>query len=235
MSPIEVREGQIGVRPPLRGLTRWGTQPGSLALVIVAIGSTAYDGASEGVLLEPTKWLFEELLDFGFGDLFAIRASNTVFLALSIAIVWSFLRLGLAGVSAAGRQRLDADPGRVFAHALVPIALAYLVAHYFTLVFFQAQAQFTYLISDPLGNGTSDIFGTRDFVVDPRTIGAELVWYVQVGSLVVGHVIALALAHDRALKLFGDARTAGRSQYWMLVVMVGFTSLGLFLLSQANG
>ena len=45
---------------------------------------------------------------------------------------------------------------------------------------------------------------------------------------------ALVLGHDRALAVYGDARLAARSQYWMLALMVGFTSLGLFLLSQAN-
>ena len=51
---------------------------------------------------------------------------------------------------------------------------------------------------------------------------------------VIGHVTALVLGHDRALKVYGDSRRAVRSQYWMLALMVGFTSLGLFLLSQAN-
>ena len=47
-----------------------------------------------------------------------------------------------------------------FAHTLIPIALAYLVAHYFSLFVFQEQAQFTYLLSDPLGTATTDLFGT---------------------------------------------------------------------------
>jgi hypothetical protein len=55
-----------------------------------------------------------------------------------------------------------------------------------------------------------------------------------VGSLVAGHVAALTLAHDRALAIYGDTQRATRSQYWMLAVMVGFTCLGLYLLSQAN-
>ena len=46
---------------------------------------------------------------------------------------------------------------------------------------------------------------------------------MQVGALVVGHVLALVLAHDRALAIYGDARSAARSQYWMLAMMVGFT------------
>ena len=58
---------------------------------------------------------------------------------------------------------------------------------------------------------------------------------MQVGALIAGHVTALVLGHDRALKVYGDTKLAARSQYWMLALMVGFTSLGLFLLSQANG
>lgn len=66
-------------------------------------------------------------------------------------------------------------------------------------------------------------------------IGATTAWYYQVGFVVAGHVAALAIAHDEALALYDDARRAARSQYWMLVVMVGFTSLALWLLAQSNG
>ena len=66
-------------------------------------------------------------------------------------------------------------------------------------------------------------------------IGATAIWYVQVGVLVAGHVCGLTLAHDRALTLYQQARVAARSQYWMLAVMIGFTGLGLWLLSEANG
>jgi hypothetical protein len=58
---------------------------------------------------------------------------------------------------------------------------------------------------------------------------------VQVAVVVIGHVAALTLAHDRALTMYGgQARLAVRSQYWMLGVMVGFTSLALWLLAQAG-
>ena len=66
-------------------------------------------------------------------------------------------------------------------------------------------------------------------------IGATATWYWQVAFVVVGHVAALTLAHDRALAIYDDAKLAVRSQYWMLVVMVGFTSLALWLLAQSNG
>ena len=111
------------------------------------------------------------------------------------------------GSTACTRSRTSSrtrELGRLFAHAFIPIALAYLVAHYFSLVVFQEQAQFTYLLSDPLGDG-SDIFGTAGSGIDYGAISANAIWYVQVGALVVGHVTALVLGHDRALKVYGDA------------------------------
>ena len=57
---------------------------------------------------------------------------------------------------------------------------------------------------------------------------------MQVAALVTGHVAGLALAHDRAITVYGDHARASRSQRWMLLVMVAFTCLGLFLLSQSN-
>ena len=53
----------------------------------------------------------------------------------------------------------DAETGPGFAHTLIPIAFAYLVAHYFSLFVFQEQAQFTYLLSDPLGTATTTSSG----------------------------------------------------------------------------
>ena len=88
-------------------------------------------------------------------------------------------------------------------------------------------------MSDPLGTG-ANYFGTHNATVDYTWISATAIWYVQVAALVIGHVAGLVLAHERALVSFGDRGVATRSQYWMLVVMIAFTSLGLWLLSAAN-
>ena len=70
--------------------------------------------------------------------------------------------------------------------------------------------------------------------INYNVISSKGIWYVQVGALVVGHVAGLTLAHDRAVAMYRQVQDAVRSQYWMLVVMVGFTSLGLWLLSAVN-
>ena len=70
--------------------------------------------------------------------------------------------------------------------------------------------------------------------IDYGVVSATAIWYVQVGALLLGHVAAIVLAHDRALAVYGSARAAVRSQQAMLVVMVAFTCLGLWLLVVSN-
>ena len=110
--------------------------------------------------------------------------------------------------------------------------LVYVAAHYLTFLVFEGQA-IRYTASDPFGQGW-DLFGWADAGIDYGVLSQNAAWYLQVGLVVAGHVAALVLAHDRALALYRQARLAVRSQYWMLGIMVGFTTLALWLLAQAG-
>ena len=88
--------------------------------------------------------------------------------------------------------------------------------HYLTFLLFEGQA-IRYLASDPFGQGW-DLFGTASAAIDYSLLSQNGAWYAQVGFVVVGHVAALILAHDRALVLYDDSSVAVRSQYWMLAV-----------------
>jgi hypothetical protein len=233
VAPLEVRGGRLGVRRPLAGATSWGAVPGSLAIVLLTIGLTSFDGAQEGALATPIRETFDAFRDLGLGPLAAFRTTGSLWMLIVAAGVALIFAVGIRGMGTVRGSPPSPELAVGFAHTLIPIAVAYLVAHYFSLVTFQEQAQFTFLLSDPLGDG-SDLFGTADGGVDFGVIGANGVWYTQVGALVVGHVLALVLAHDRAVATYRDYRQASRSQYFMLAVMVAFTSLGLYLLSQAN-
>ncbi|MGZ6697555.1 MAG: fenitrothion hydrolase, partial [Solirubrobacteraceae bacterium] len=119
-----------------------------------------------------------------------------------------------------------------FAHSLIPIAAAYVLAHELTLLLFQGQAAAA-LASDPLGLG-SDLLGTATWTPDFGLLGDGAIWSLEIALVVGGHVAALALAHDRALVAEDGPARAARTQLPVLAVMVGFTSLALWLLASIN-
>jgi hypothetical protein len=233
LAPLEVRDGRLGVRRPLAAATHWASVPGSIALVVATIANTTFDGAQEGLWQQPITDLFNRLTDLGFGPTAALRTSESLFFAVTLVGVAAIYWAGVRGMRTVRDSPSLSKLGRLFAHTLIPIGVAYLAAHYFSLFVFGEQAQFTYLLSDPLGDG-SDLFGTASGGIDYGLLSANTIWYVQVGALVAGHVTGLVLSHDRAITVYGDTGRASRSQRWMLLVMVAFTCLGLFLLSQAN-
>jgi len=213
--------------------TSWATVPGSVAVVLASIATTSFDGAQEGALKNPINDTFNSLVDAGAGLTAALRLTDSLYMLACIVGVAALYLLGVRGMRTIRNSPPVAQLRESFAHTLIPIAFAYLVAHYFSLFVFQEQAQFTYLLSDPLGDG-SDLFGTASSGIDYGLLNANTIWYVQVAALVTGHVTGLLLAHDRAITVYGAPDRASRSQRWMLLVMVAFTCLGLFLLSQAN-
>lgn len=235
MSPLRWTRGGLFVRKPLSGLATLDVVPGTVAVLCVAIGSTSFDGFSSGAAWGSLQPSLSDLFGtLGAGPSRAIELAYSVGLIAAVLIVAGLYRLGVAGMKSVdphGTISTQQLAGR-FVHSLTPIALAYVIAHYFSLLAFEGQ-RVAYLISDPFGTG-ANIFGTNTAIVDYAWIGASSIWYVQVAALVIGHVAALVLAHDRALVSFGDSRTAARSQYWMLAVMIAFTSLALWLLSAAR-
>ncbi len=232
---LGVRDGRLGRRRPLSAATKWATVPGSLAVVIASISTTSFDGAQEGVYKSALGSTIKRFEDAGANAATAVHVSDSLFVLLTLVGVTLVYLIGVRGMAGVKGAPSFTKLRSGFAHTLIPIAFAYLVAHYFSLFVYQEQAQFTYLLSDPLGTATTDLFGTASAGVNFRILSANAIWYVQVGSLVIGHVAGLTLAHDRATAWWGDYREAARSQYWMLAVMVAFTCFGLYLLSVANG
>jgi len=198
----------LPVLPEWRGLTLF---------LIVMIGTVSYDG------LSATSW-WRDLLGGNSGAMWAETAGMVVIIAVIGGAYWI---ASMAAGELSGSDRSAGGIAASFAHTLVPIALAYAFAHYFTLVLFEGQL-FISTISDPFGQGWN-LFGTANREIS-YWLSPEAVWYVQVAAIVLGHVAGVVLAHDRALVVF-PAKTAVRSQYAMLVLMVLLTSLGLTILA----
>ena len=151
-----------------------------LGLLMVAVGSTAFDGAKEGALFNDiAQGLQDFFRDLGLGIGLSLELAFVIGLAGAVAIIAAIYTLGMRGMRPPeGTSRRELS--RAFAHTLIPIAAAYVVAHYFSLLVFRGQSAWA-LASDPLGKG-SDLFGTAGREIDYGVVSTTAIWYVQVGA-----------------------------------------------------
>ena len=211
-------EGRVVLRPPFASLVDVPTRPGLLAVVLIALGSTTFDG-----LTRTTAW--RDLTAPYFGA--PLVLVSTAGLLATILLVGGLYALAMRAAAATGGGAWRALAAR-FAHTLVPIAFAYVVAHYVSYLLIEGQLGIARL-SDPFGLGWN-LLGTASRPVALDVVAPATVWYVQVAAIVAGHVAGVVLAHDLALRLFPE-RGALRTQLALLAVMVAFTAGGLLILS----
>lgn len=223
-------------RIPAIGLTALRSAPGLPSFMGLLIGSVSYDGLSR------TLWWKQRvgraaarLAERGIDPLAAQLGYGTLGLVVMVALAIAAF-LGAAAlariVGRLPRRTRFGSTADAFAPSLVPIAIAYVVAHYVSYFWFQSQ-RLVALASDPFGRGW-DMFGTAGFEVDYSTLSANAVWTVQLLALVIGHVLGLVFAHDRALEIEAEetGSRAVRSQWPMLGLMILYTITGLYFLSE---
>ena len=224
MAPLYVRTDQetgnrtLQARPPMSGLAVMDVRPGTVMLILAAIGGTSFDGFSESELGRDV-----------FGDFFGWELAwwELGGLALSIGLVTALYAIGMwwtDRVTSIGFGRAWQE----FAPSLVPIAFGYAVAHYFQLFSDESQS-FVFRLSDPFGQGW-DLFGGSDGLI--WRIDPDIVSWIQVAAILFGHVGAVTVAHDRSVEIFPVGKSL-QSQFAMLFVMVAYSSLGLWLLLTA--
>jgi hypothetical protein len=231
VAPFAERNGRIVIRWPFTGLAGAPRVPGTGAVVAVMLGSVGFDGFSRTTMWQNLIADVESpfVLDRpGLADLLVAGVNL-------LGLLGCVLFVGLAYIGAVGAARsiVNAPQSlvRQFVFSLVPIALVYAVAHYFSLLLIQGQFVLP-LASDPFGNGWDLLGSLGDYQPNLAPISPNGIWYVQVGALVAGHVAGLTIAHDRAVALFRARDAALRSQYAMLALMVVYTVGGRWLLSQ---
>jgi len=202
------------------------------ALVLLILAAVSFDGFRD----TPAWAAIVDWLGHDFhhsAHTLGLAAWVSLFLAVYLGFCRLIARYGespsRAGVGPAAGHSVSRIAG-LFVLTLVPISIAYHLAHY--LFFLVMAGQYLIpLASDPLGLGW-DMFGTRNYFVRIGLIDARIVWYVSVAAIVAGHVIALYLAHLQALREFQDRRAALRSQWPMLALMVCYTMVSLWIIAQ---
>ena len=208
-------ENRLWLRWPFIGVAASETTAATLAVVLAALGGTAFDGVSR------TRF---------WSDVTVGRGGWELTLFNTIGLVWVVVLIG-AAYHLAGRlggritgERRFADR---FGVSLVSILVGYDLAHYFSLLLLEGQA-FTVLASDPYGEGWN-LFGTAENAINWTLVAPGVIGWVQIVSIVVGHLVGVLVAHDRAVEAFEPA-VALRSQYPLLAVMVLYTMFGLVLM-----
>lgn len=232
IAPIEYKNGKLYLRPPFVGLLKEKTEHFSLLLFILfMLSSTAFDG-----FRSTTPWVrfyfqnVDEVLRTIFGE-----AANAIFQTIGLALSpFVFLAIYVTLVAfaklIAGSKTSLLELSLQFAFSLVPIAFVYNVAHYYTLILTEGQNVIR-LVSDPFGWGWN-IFNTAAYEVNLSIIDANFTWHFQVALILLGHIVGTYLAHLIAVRVFPSHRKALVSQFPMLVLMVVYTMIGLWILSQ---
>jgi hypothetical protein len=214
------RDGRLLVRSPLANLDTVPVAPGLLGVTAVLFGSTAFDSFKDS-----TTWVK-----------FTQERNTSAFWLDNLALVAFCLGVGLifaigtmtTGVGHGTRRR---DLPNLFAHSIVPIVVGYIFAHYLTYLVEYGQ-QTLIQASDPFGNG-SNLLGTADLTVNYwLSFHPTLLATTKVGFVVVGHVLGVIAAHDRAIRLL-PKRHQLTGQLPLLFAMIAFTVGGLYLLFAA--
>ncbi|MGH3949022.1 MAG: hypothetical protein ACRDSE_07850 [Pseudonocardiaceae bacterium] len=215
-------DGRLVLRNPLDGLLTIERSAGLTSVVLVVLGSTAFDGLTRLPVWTDLSRGVEGFASALLGTAGLAVAIGAIALAY-VGGIWltrPYLRKTVGGE--------PVEPYSAFAHSLVPIMIGYTVAHYFSFALFQGQAGLL-LASDPFGLDW-DLFGTAGGSIDYTLVSTTTIALVQVAGIVVGHILGVTSAHDRAIGIV-RAKYVKVGQYPMLALMVAYTSTGIALVA----
>jgi len=192
-----------------------GTEAGAVAFVVALLWATTFDG-----LVTTPAW----------NDLapVVVEAGVPAAVVYLLALLGGFALFRAAYRLAAERSRARIDSRlspraieRWFAPALVPIAAGYHVAHFLGYSLSLSPA-LTNVLAHPLGGA-----GVPQVAQLPAWFGT-----VELGFVVVGHLVAVWVAHALALEVFPGLLRPIRSQYPFVVVMVAYTMTSAWVVGQ---
>lgn len=232
IAPIQYKNNKIFLQSPFVGLLETKAEHFSLLLFILfMLSSTAFDGFSVTVVWFTNYWgVFANILEPALGE-FGYTVFETINLIFSpvIFLIIYFVLIYLAKYLTKTKDSLNSLL-LTFAYTLVPIGLVYNISHYYNLLLYQGQEMIK-IVSDPFAWGWN-IFNTKSYVVNIAFVDAGITWHVQVAMILIGHIASVYLAHIVAIRTFPSHKQAFLSQIPMLMLMVGYTVIGLWILAQ---
>ena len=193
------------------------------AFVILTLATVSFDGFQDTETWASWRADLLTITTTDVVDTLGLAIAPVLFAVVYVVFCWGVRLMSVASGD-------FASLATAFVFSLVPIALAYNIAHFVTLLLIQGQLIIP-LASDPFGFGW-DIFGSADYNVNLTIISAKAVWFISLAAIVLGHVISVYLAHVTSLRLTDRAPNALRGQIPMLALMVLYTVSSLWIIGQ---
>jgi len=203
-------DGRIAVGNPFNHLLSLPVRPGTVTVLAVLLGSTAFDSFSA----MPVWRNFVDSHTSGAWDASAVKTAALLAFVVTVAMTFSLAAAATGGVDREGRRAL---PG-LMAHSLVPIVIGYVFAHYLTYLVEKGQQTVHAL----MGSHEAQVYYLLS--MHPSVLAS-----IKVGFVLLGHVAGVIAAHDRALRVLPKGHQM-TGQLAMMLVMVGYTFTGLYLL-----
>ena len=218
--------GKIVIGNPFDHLPSLPVRPGVVAMLAVLLGSTAFDSYSSS----PTWRSFADRLSrFAHGAPATLSSSilRTIGLLVFVSVVALTFSLAARATGGVDRAQRRALPGQM-AHSLIPIVVGYIFAHYLSYLVERGQ-QAVIALADPFGRGWNPVGLAHMHVAYVLSTHPPVLAGVKVACVVTGHIVAVIAAHDKALRLLPAGHQL-TGQLTMMLVMVGYTFTGLYLL-----
>jgi hypothetical protein len=226
IAPLSFTEDKLEFESPIKKLSRqkW-SEPTLLVFVFFLLSSTLFDG-----LRETSLWVDLILaLPAGFGTYFYPLSQIALFLSPLLFAGIYFLTASLMR-KIGGSKEKALDLAMRFLPSLVPIGIAYSIAHYAGYLFVDIQYLIP-LVSDPLGLGWN-LFGTDGYGVNANLVGPQAIWYIQLFAVIGGHIFSALVAHRIARSFFATKWAVMGGQLPLIILMVFYTAAGLWILSE---
>jgi hypothetical protein len=220
---------RIVIGNPFDHLLSLPIRPGVVAILAVLLGSTAFDSFSSSV----TWRNFADRLTKSVHDVpltVSTSGLRTIGLLVFIAVVATTFSLAARATGGVDREQRRALPGQL-AHSLIPIVVGYIFAHYLSYLVERGQ-QAVFALADPFGRGWNLLGLAHLHVAYVLSLHPTVLAVIKVTSVVTGHIVAVIAAHDKALRLLPAGHQL-TGQLTMMLVMVGYTFTGLYLLFSA--
>ena len=218
-SKMRITNSKPVFRTLLNNISNLAQLKGMEYFILLMIGTVTYDG-----LRETTFWF--EL--FG-SQTYETSFSTIAFLLINLLIIVFYRFACYFAIRVSGEDLNLNEISLKFGHTMLPIAFAYHVTHYLSLLLFEFQTV-VYRLNDPFGFGWN-LFNVQEpevnYFLEPIAL-----WTIMVIVTLAGHMLSVVLAHDLSVKLFGHQKS-DKTQYVFLFITVALTLQALFVLSVA--